>query len=463
MTITPADLGALGDQLGKGGEATVFDLPDLALPDAPGPLVYKRYRTPPESHGLRRVVASREALDDTGRARLDGLAAWPVRVVEEHGRAAGVVLPRIPAPFFDRVLRNSGVKHSLREVQNLFVAPDRALKVGRPAPDARQRLRVCLDFASGLAFLHEELKVVFGDLNAKNAVFRLDARPMVMFIDCDAVRPAGVVAVVRQLNAPDWDPPGAERDVLSRATDHYKLGLFVLRCLTPGPQGSTNRDPGRAAGVLDAEGLAMLRRALGTDPAARPTAREWEQRLRRLLGEATAPPRLVDVRLDRAFVLAGWPVEVAWEAEEAHEVEVVAAGRVSRVDGRPGRGSTPVVLDATGPVRVRVRNDLGADEREVGPVTVVPPPRFEPLTVPVPEVGWPSFTAPPPPTPGLPPLPVLDLRPGTRAPVPNGTRAVDPPALPVPRAMAFPLDLRAMLTGSPGIALWSRDGEGAGR
>ena len=388
VPVVPSDLGKLGVQLGKGGEATVFDLPDLTYPDVRGPLVYKRYQRPHDSpQSLHRVVASRNGLDDVTRAKLDAMTAWPVRVVEENGHAVGIVMPRIPDPYFDRVVRNSGPKNSLREVQNLFIDPVRARQLGRPAPTDEQRLRICRDFAGGLAFLHRELKIVVGDINPKNAVFRLDAEPTVLFLDCDAVRPAGVVAKVKQLDAPDWVPP--EGGDLSRATDHYKLGLFILRCLSPGAGSSVNTDPAAAASRLDAQGLAMLRRAVSGTPADRPTAREWEVHLRLLLGESLVRPRLGEVRLDRTFVLTGQSVVVEWEARDAIEVEFTAGTSSSRVDGRQGKGRTPVEPDKSGWIEVRAVNDLGADHRRVGPVTVVAPPELRPLPVPMPQVAWP--------------------------------------------------------------------------
>ncbi|WP_146175102.1 hypothetical protein [Umezawaea tangerina] len=407
------------------------------------------------------MVAARNKLDVVARGRLDSIAAWPVRVVEENGQAVGIVMPRIPGAYFDRVQRNAGVKQSLREVQNLFIDPARAVQVGRPAPTDEERLRVCRDFAGGLAFLHEELKVVFGDINAMNEVFRLDAEPMVMFLDCDAVRPNGVVAQVRQLDAPDWLPP--EGGALTLATDHYKLGLFILRCLSPGTGSSVKTDPDAAAARLDTEGMAMLRRALGSNPADRPTAREWEVRLRRLLGESLVPPRLGEVRVDRTMVLSGQSVVVEWEALEADWVEVVAGSRSTRVDGGPGRGRTPVEPETSGRIRVRAGNNLGVDERELGPVRVVSPPGVHQLPIPMPQVHWPVLDVPGPPGLELLPLPRVDLPPEVPQLFTTGGNGVSWPAVPAPQGVGFPLDLQAMLTESPEVDLGYRDGEGAGR
>jgi hypothetical protein len=461
VPVTPSELGKLGAQLGKGGEATVFDLPDLTYPDVRGPLVYKRYQRPHDSpQSLHRVVASRNSLDEATRAKLDAMTAWPVRVVEENEQAVGIVMPRIPDPYFDLVKRNSGPKKSLREVQNLFIDPARALQLGRPAPTAEQRLRICRDFAGGLAFLHRELKIVIGDINPKNAVFRLDAEPTVLFLDCDAVRPAGVVAKVKQLDFPDWVPP--EGGALNRTTDHYKLGLFILRCLSPGAGSSVNTDPAAAAG-LDAEGFAMLRRAVGGAPADRPTAREWEVYLRLLLGESVVPPRLGEVRLDRTVVLAGQAVVVEWEARDSAEVEFTSGASSVRVDGRRGRGTTSVALGTSGWIDVRAVNNLGADHRRLGPVTVVEPPEIRPLPVPVPQVAWPLLGQAGPPRAQLPPLPAVDVRPMAPDAFTAGGRRPFLPPVPVPFWAGFPFDLQAMLTESPEFDLGFHDGEGAGR
>lgn len=288
-----AAVGDLGELLGQGGQARVFRAPGLHLPDAPGPLVFKQYRpgqSPPVS--LVSIVAHRAGLDDRARATLDEVACWPLRVVTHDDAVCGVVLRLIPDAYFrERRLPGSGtLQRGLCEVQNLFVAPSLAARLGMPTPRPTERLALCRSFARALHFLHRRGLVV-GDVNAKNAVFRLEPAPTVMLVDCDAVRVKGSVAVVRQLNAPDWSPP--EGAVLNQATDRYKFGLFVLRCLAPGPMASVSRDHERAADILGAEGTGLLRRALGVDPVQRPTIQDWGRYLdRRLTGRppaATAP------------------------------------------------------------------------------------------------------------------------------------------------------------------------------
>ena len=209
-------------------------------------------------------------------------------------------------------------------MQHTFVAPDRNALIGMPTPTEEQRLRICRDLANVLAFLHsDDLKITFGDLKKKNELFRLDAEPHVMLIDCDAARVRGDMG--QQPNTPDWIPPTGE--LLSVLSDRYKFGLFVLRCLTPGDQGSTRTDPAAAAGVLDATGMGMLRDAITEPPKQRPSTLEWFQYLSRCLGEPLDPPTLGALALDRTFVAAGEPLTVRWTAQEAETVEFIVLER----------------------------------------------------------------------------------------------------------------------------------------
>jgi hypothetical protein len=267
-------LGAIGTLIGKGGQGRVYLVPDVRLPDVPGPLVYKEY-DPGQGpgQGLQPLVRFRGGLDPATRDRLDACTAWPVRVVEDDVRVRGILMRLIPPSFMQtRTLPGTGARQTgPREVQNLMVPPARALLVGMPAADPKQRLLVCRDLAAALYLLHKH-EFVYGDLNARNEVFRLGERPSVLLVDCDAVRKRGSAAVVAQLAAPDWDAPERWPTFF---TDRYKFGLFVLRCLGSGDQVSTTRDPARADAALDPEGRQLLRRALTGPPTDRPDLREW--------------------------------------------------------------------------------------------------------------------------------------------------------------------------------------------
>jgi serine/threonine protein kinase len=270
------DLGTLGRQIGEGGQATVHLVPELRLPDATGDLVFKRYKgNQAAPNGLRAIVRVRSRMDVSTRGRLDQVAAWPARVVREGDAVVGVVMPLIPPSFFQERVKPSGkAANSPREVQNLFVAEKLTRRVGMPVPTMAERFAMCRDLAGALAFLHEQ-QIVFGDINAKNALFRMAPEPTVMLVDCDAVRIRGSAPVVRQLNAPDWSPP--EGSVLTQATDVYKFGLFVIRMLSPGPQASTSRSPERIAGLLDQAGKHLLSATLALDGRSRPPASAWHR------------------------------------------------------------------------------------------------------------------------------------------------------------------------------------------
>ena len=470
VDLTEHQLGPIGPEIGRGGQAWVYDLPGLTLPDVQGRLVYKKYRPgAAPAHGMSGIVALRTGLRDrpADLARLDALAAWPVRQVVGHGRAVlGLVLPRIPDSYFQDLRLPSGGRHQQqREIQYLFIPPDRALRLGAPTPTPEERLRICRDFAGALTFLHGELDVAFGDINARNALFRLGAEPTVILIDCDAVRVRGHMATVAQLNAPDWDPPeGAQ--VLSQSTDLYKLGLFVLRCVTPGEFSSVNRDPEAARGVLDPTGLDLLRAAIGGPAQARPSAEKWFRYLRRRLGEALEPPRMVRVEADRTIVAAGESVVLTWAAEEADAIEFSGAGiSPTSVAGISGTGAVTLRPTRTGTVTVVARNALGTDERRTGPIAVFNVASFVDLPVPMPGLALPRLTPTELPSVSavLPPLP--RHRP---TPVPASAELLlafdrpdpDPPPAPVDPtgrppsfgfgASAVPVDVTAIMTAAPG-------------
>jgi hypothetical protein len=457
VTLPLGALGKLGAKLGSGGQAHIHDAPRLSLPDVAGPLVYKQYKPgKAPQHGMGKIINLRSRLvaDPAKLRRLDASTTWPVRqVADGDGTLLGLVLRRIPDSFMhDLRLPSGAVETKPREVQFLFIAPDLAVRLGTPTPTPAERLAICRDFAATLAFLHGELGVAFGDINARNAVFRLGADPTVMFVDCDAVRVVGDVAP--QLNAPDWDPPEGS-DVLTRATDLYKLGLFVLRCLTPDRNSSINRDPDQARGVLDVPGLKLLSAALRGDPAGRPSAEEWHRYLRRALGESLAPPTLERVDLDRTIVAAGEPLTISWSAEEATTVEATGPGVPgTSVPGAAGTGTIVLHPARTGRITVTARNQLGVATVLTEPVAVFDVPSFHDLPVPMPTLQLPRLAPAQLPAVGrlLPEFPR-----GAPVPLPPMAHAVDAwaaPATPVaPEPVALPAPPPSFGTGPSAVPL----------
>ena len=465
--LSVTDLGPPGPVLGAGGQAIVHDLPGFRLPGEPQRLVYKAYKPGmgPSRHSLDRLIARRHRLDPSLRDRLDAVTVWPLAAVVDGAELRGVVLPRIPDTFFQDVVLPSGTAKSVvREVQYLFVQADRNDRIGMPNPTQEERLRICRDLADVLALLHsDDLRITFGDLNPKNELFRLGAEPHVMLLDCDAARVRGDTG--QQPNTPDWIPPNGEK--LSALSDRYKFGLFVLRCLTPGDQGSTRTDPAAAAGVLDATGVDLLRDAIQAPPTQRPSTLEWFRYLSRQLGEAVAPPTLGALALDRTFVAAGEPLTVRWTAQEAETVEfIVLECDPVVVDGTVGQGAVDLYPTRTGRIRAVARNRLGEVAVATPPVLVVDAPRMADLPVPMPSMTMPDLggLALPDVTSVLPPLPAVGAVGLPAAAEPVGAW-LPPPLVPEPPLVdpagpppgfdsgptAFPLDTVAILSGAPDL------------
>ena len=292
--LSRSQLGQL-HEIGRGGQARVFRAPDLALDGEPRSLVFKQYKSKKiSSNGLDRLIAMRLTLDDRERGLLDVLTNWPLRVVDEgQGRAAGVIIPLITDQFFQEIRSPTGnIKRVPRDGQTLTSARERLTALALPFAGLGDRYRFCRDLAFAVGFLHKR-SVCVGDISFANAAFSFDLHPCVHLVDCDSFRFKGSAPVVPQLHTPDWIPPEGPK-VQSERTDRYKLGLYFLRVLAPLPLAGQNRAPAWADRALDPRGRQMLRKALATDPAGRPTAREWYQHFEAALRTrplATSPHR----------------------------------------------------------------------------------------------------------------------------------------------------------------------------
>lgn len=289
----------LGDRhrIGHGGMAVIHALTSFFLPEAPAVRwVYKEYKAkcrPVPLYGMEALVKLRHAMAEEQRKAVDRSFNWPVRVVvDAQPGAAGVILPLLPDDYF-AVLRLSSGATARKPAEGQFLFMDRAycVRVGIPFPDEDQRRHLCRSLAYAFGLL-DRADVVYGDLSARNFLFRLTPRPSVMLVDCDAVRVhGGAAAFGSQPHSPDWEPPEALRakgrrdstgyNIQSKETDRYKLGLAILRMLTPGPQCSTTTDAARARSLLPMPLYDLLTRSLSDDPSERPAARTWYDQLTR--------------------------------------------------------------------------------------------------------------------------------------------------------------------------------------
>jgi hypothetical protein len=300
--VSVAELGPR-ERLNAGANGTIHLLRSHQVSSLPGPLVFKEYRLGAVSvslPGLQSIIAVRNRMPAERRDVFDNLVVWPLRVVVNEGVALGVLMRLISDDFWEEIALPSGrLSREPREVQHLIFDPGtaRMRQVAVPADDdLASRLRICARLAYALAILHGA-NLVYGDLSARNVLYRLVPTPSTLLVDCDAVRVRGTAAVNKQQDSPDWDPPetAAARAARQPArqtqeTDRYKLALFILRCLTPGRGSSLNRDWSRAAALLDPAGAGLMRAALEGPARDRPKAREWLYYLRSRLGIAPLPP-----------------------------------------------------------------------------------------------------------------------------------------------------------------------------
>ncbi len=216
----------IGSQLGRGGQATVFEIP--ADPD----LVFKRYNQglPVDAGALDSLIEWRVNLDEEDRAMLDAHSCWPRARVTEEGTTVGVVFRKAPE-HFNVELASGNVR--LRELQYLFLV-ERSRKIGVDVPGPLERVRIVEQLAELMSFLQDH-DVVHGDLSMKNVLWAMPEGdvPAVFLLDCDGASVAGASAPLPQVTTPGWtDPRIISKEIRDpdTASDVYGLGLCFYRC-----------------------------------------------------------------------------------------------------------------------------------------------------------------------------------------------------------------------------------------
>jgi hypothetical protein len=304
-TVSRARLGKL-TFLARGRSGLVFRGERLHLPEDPALLAYKEFTTD-RANQVTAVVDFRDELGPADRADLDRCTAWPRALVEDDdGDICGFLMPLIPAPFFGRQADPESGRLTARPREMSWLAAGEAQRTAAapdlPGADLAARLTLLAQLAGAIGWLHDR-GWVFGDLSLARAVFAVDP-PRLMLTGCDG---AAAAADLRreQASAPWWDPPecpiapwpGQRPARQDAATDAYKLGLAVLRCLTPGPGAASTRSAGRLAGTLDPAGADLVARALSADRGLRPAARDWHGYLSRAAEARQALAQPVTVSL----------------------------------------------------------------------------------------------------------------------------------------------------------------------
>ena len=393
MPVKTADLGTL-EPLAKGGFGQVFRVADSSILGDETPLAYKEFTT--ELDAQRRsamaAVMFRNRLSQADRDDLDQCTVWPRELVTgADGQISGLLMRLIPDDFFCELLDpETGTKtRKVRDIQWLAATQAQRTAAEIDLRDIEQLERLILlgKLVYALGRLHKH-RWVFGDLSYKNAAFALSP-PRMMLLDCDGAA-ALADAARKQPSTPNWDPPECpiilapgqrrQQDVQDDVTDVYKLGLAILRSLTPGKGAMSTRNPSRLDGHLNDEGIELVRRALDADRDQRPTAKELYAYFYGVVAPVVRRPEVEYARLATPLCLRGMDARIEWRIAGADKVTVTAAG-VGRqtVDLSSHPDGYIIKNPEPGPVRIEVTSKFGTLRIDLGNVTSYELPPFTPF------------------------------------------------------------------------------------
>lgn len=424
--VSKSQLGDL-DYLNEGGFGQVYKVPDFRLPGDATPLAYKEFTgdeaTLAKSRSAARLVVDfRTALTADERAELDQYYMWPRELVEDDpsGKICGLVMQLIPEDF----LWPSGNVAKSPRTMDWLAAPDRLLSANQVSLDASEndRLYLAAQWVYAVAWLHRR-GWVFGDLSFKNAAFALTP-PRVVLFDCD---PAAALTDLsrKQANTLSWDPPelGPGKGLQDTATDVYKLGLAIVRSMKGKSRALQARQVGRLAGILDAEGMALVGKALSEDPDERPSAKELYLYLRQFTAPRMVRPTIAGAELATPLLPRGADARIFWRIENAQDVEIRvgqgSAQKATTVKWADNQNGCLFRVTEAGPVSITATNPYGTAALELGDVMLYELPSF-------------SVTIGDLPHPAIPPVSSISLEPITRQ-LPTGVGSMpDTPRIPSP-------------------------------
>ena len=390
MKVRKTKLGQL-TFLAEGSFGRVFRADQFTLRGDPAPLAYKEFTSheAAQARSAKAAVAFRGKLSPGERAELDYYFAWPRALVHQTRRkVCGVLMPLIPDEFFCRLPDpDSGQMTSRPREMGWLIASAtqrQEARIDLGEVDHTERLLLLAQLVYAIGRLHKH-GWVFGDLSFKNAVFALEP-PRVMLLDCDAA--AALTDTSRkQSSTPFWDPPECplrpppgqhpQQDLQDTVTDTYKLGLAILRCLTPGKGSSTARSPEPVSQRLDAEGARLIARALAADRPSRPAAKDLYTYLYTVTAPLIVPPEITTARLVTPVLLRGQEARIEWHVSNATQVTISAgAGFTARVDPAAHPQGYTFRAAESGPVRLEAGSRYGSVTVDLGEIALFELPPF---------------------------------------------------------------------------------------
>ena|SRR5664280_1371633 len=382
MRVKKKDLGPLR-QINGGTFGRIYDAPQFRLKKDPAAQAYKEFicKHTDQARAAQAAVDLWNSLDIRDRADFDEHMSWPKAVVEdERGVVCGLLMPLLHQDFFCQQVDpdTRQLTDKPREMSWLIAtqAQRSFAQVDLPDIDRTERQILLAKLIYAIGRLHKH-GWVYGDLSFRNAAFALNP-PRIQLLDCDGAAPLSD-GQRKQSHTPYWEPPeckGDQSNPQDTVTDVYKLGLALLRCLTPGKGAASSSDPARLAGELDAEGQQVVERALLADRSLRPTAKEMFLSLSRLLAPLVAPPPL-RARLVHQYRLRGQDVRIEWQLGNADHVVIAGANQLRlQVDTHAHPDGYVFRPEASGPITVEARNRFGSSRLDLGEVELYELPPF---------------------------------------------------------------------------------------
>ena len=397
VMVRRTDLGPLSE-IASGSFGRVFRASHYTLPDGSGEAAFKEFTSDfaQQARAARNAVDLWDRLGPRDRAAFAEHTAWPRAVVQDQdGKICGLVMPLLARLLLSELQHTVTGEPTNRPREMSWLISTAALRkaagVDIPEIDLVERHVLLAKLTYALGLLHR-LRWVYGDLSFKNLAFALDP-PEFKLLDCDASAPLADPNR-EQSHTNMWHPPEyySGQQLQDTRTDVYKLGLAILRCLTPGMGASNSRDPARLTHELDGDGVSLVRRSLSSVPSERPEAKELYIHFAKLLRGRIAPPHIARARLLTPFRLRGpEDVMLEWQVEDAHELVVEAANRqYVEVDPSVCPDGMSFRPNHSGSMTLEARNRFGSVRAELGDVTLYELPEFR-----IGEVQLPTPTLPP--------------------------------------------------------------------
>lgn len=194
----------LGDLLGKGGEANVYNV------DGDHDVVAKVYHSAPTKDKQEKLAwMTRLSTPD-----LSKFAAWPVATIQRRGQGttAGVLMPRV---------------ENAREIHELYGPAHRRTEF--PTADWHFLIRAARNCAAAFSTLHAK-SIIVGDVNQGNLLVTRQA--VIKMIDCDSFQLTASGRLFRcTVGVAHFQPPElqtARFDSIVRTPNHDNFGLAVV-------------------------------------------------------------------------------------------------------------------------------------------------------------------------------------------------------------------------------------------